>query len=153
MKKLTLLSFSIIFSSIICLILGSCSQKTDRSSVSEPMFTSEDTTIVITKCEDWLNKVKEKDFDAAFASLDNLKNGDLSKLTLEEKEALKNQFTSFPVLSYKLVNMTWRNTYDVKLAYSFEFMEVEEGSGIPNTMTVTFAPERRNKIWYLAIEK
>lgn len=153
MKKPKHLYFTILFSFIICLFLESCSQKTDNSSVSEPMFSSEDTTIVITKCEDWLNKVKEKDFDAAFASLDNLKNGDLSKLTVEEKEALKNQFTAFPVLSYKLVNMTWRNTYDVKLTYSFEFMEVEEGSGISNTMTVTFAPERRNKIWYLAIEK
>lgn len=117
------------------------------------MFTADDTLMVVSMCETWLDRVKENKLDSAFSILNNLKDGDLSKLSVEEKEVLTNQFTAFPVLSYKLVNMTWRNTYDVKLTYSFEFMEVEEGSGIPNTMTLTFAPQRRNKIWFLAIEK
>lgn len=155
MKNRTLLFVVSFFFSVSLLFFASCNNKAqnDEDASFGPMFTADDTTIVVSMCEAWLDQVKDNKLDSAFAVLNNLKDGDLSKLSVEEKEVLKNQFKAFPVLSYKFVNMAWRNTYDVKLTYSFEFMEVEEGSGIPNTMTLTFAPQRRNKIWFLAIEK
>ena len=155
MKNRTLLFVVSFFFSVSLFFFASCNNKTQNEEEASfgPMFTADDTLMVVSMCETWLDRVKENKLDSAFSILNNLKDGDLSKLSVEEKEVLTNQFTAFPVLSYKLVNMTWRNTYDVKLTYSFEFMEVEEGSGIPNTMTLTFAPQRRNKIWFLAIEK
>lgn len=153
MKNFTIVFVVSLFFSFSQLFFTSCKNKIEQTVSYEPMFTAEDTTIVVSMCEAWLDLVKGNNLDSAFAVLNNLKDGDLSKLSGEEKQVLKNQFTTFPVLSYKPVNMTWKNTYDVKLTYSFEFMEVEDGSGIPNTMTITFAPQRRNKIWFLAVEK
>lgn len=153
MKNFSFVFIVGLFFSFSQLFFASCNSKNEQTVSYEPMFTADDTLMVVSMCETWLDRVKENKLDSAFSILNNLKDGDLSKLSVEEKEVLTNQFTAFPVLSYKLVNMTWRNTYDVKLTYSFEFMEVEEGSGIPNTMTLTFAPQRRNKIWFLAIEK
>lgn len=153
MKNISFVFIVGLFSSFSHLFFASCNSKNDSTVTNEPMFTADDTLMVVSMCETWLDRVKENKLDSAFSILNNLKDGDLSKLTVEEKEELTKQFTAFPVLSYKLVDMTWRNTYDVKLTYSFEFMKVEEGSGIPNTMSLTFAPQRRNKIWFLAIEK
>ena len=149
-KHNKIFSFGFLF--LFSLIFFSCGNKNQAPKV-EPMFTAADTTEVVGMTNAFMNLIQNKDYDKALSGLFNLENNALELITDEEKKALKQQFTFFPVISYQLESMTWKNVYDVTLVYSFKFMEEDDASGAPNTMTVTFVPQRRNKIWYLAISK
>ena len=148
MKKLLYFSFI-----IISLCLASCSQQKKESYFKEPLFTTDDTIKVLSMTEGWLEKVKNKEIREACDFLYNLENEGLDKYSESQIQALEQQFATFPVLSYKLLNMTWNNPYDVTLQYSYEFFEKNPEDNIPNTMNIVFRPQKRNKMWYLNVEK
>lgn len=139
------------FLTIGCIAFSSCNNKQISPNI-KPMFNEEDTTIVLEMTESWLKLIQNKDYDTAMSFLYNLESGALEKISQERANELKNQFILFPILSYSLQSMEWRNVYDVTLTYSFDFMDSEEDN-IPHKMAVTFAPQKRNNIWYLAIAR
>lgn len=116
------------------------------------MFSEADTTEVFQLTDNFMKLVQAKEYDLAFNLLYNLKD-DLSNYRPEQKEILKQQFQTFPVLAYKLEEYSFKHVSNVTVTYSYEIFEKDSLSNIPNTMRITFCPERRNNIWYLGLGK
>jgi len=151
MKKL-------LITAIISIISGFCltscfngSDKKTEKNDSIPVFCKADTTEVLQLTEKYLNHLKKKEFDAALGMLNEIRNDSVYSLPENKKQIIIKQQEVFPVLNYKLESYQFKDEHNVELTYSIEFFEKSEGSDLPNTIRVTFAPQRINAQWYLAV--
>lgn len=117
------------------------------------MFVKGDTTYVIKMAEHYLDLIKEREYEEAFGMLTEIIDEEPNEFSEEKMTELYNFYSAFPVLDYTIVGMEFKNEYNVRLVYKIKFFENEEGSNIPNTYKITFAPQRLNATWYLEIKK
>lgn len=144
--SLIIVSFSIV-------IYDSCSGNKQPQGNNEPMFSSADTSLVSQLTEQFMSELQSGNFDAAFSRLYDIGPDHLNNISEDERKELKEYFSAFPVLRYNLKSTEWRNVYEVRYHYSFEFFEKPEGEeAIPNTMNLTLNPVKLNDEWFLTLQ-
>lgn len=134
--------------------LGSCSgcsRDKDRETDTVPTFVKADTTEVLHLTEQYLNYVRDKDYDKAIAMLNTIVDDTARPVSEETERDIRAQQRAFPVLAYKVADMEFVNENRVKVTYEIEFFKKNPGDKIPNTIRLTFAPQRINAQWYLEL--
>lgn len=116
-----------------------------------PMFCAGDTADVIHITTQYLEYLKNKEFDKAMDMLYHIEGDQASSLTEEEKTEMQKQYQLFPVLSYQITGYTFADPYNTEINYTITFFEKSEDSNIPNTMAFSLKPQRINAIWCLSI--
>lgn len=133
---------------------SSCSSSKERAVTTQdsvPTFCKADTTEVLKMAETYLEHLKNKEFDAALDMLCTIENDSVKPLPEKERQTIVGQQNVFPVLDYKLESYKFQNENNVELTYTIEFFKKAEGEEIPNTIRITFAPERIGGVWYLTL--
>ncbi len=135
----------------LCLaILAACGKKTGKEE-EPPMFNEADTAAVIQLTEDYLDLVKGGQYDQAISMLHDILNDSVRELPQEREANIREQQKMFPVLSYERTDMLFITPHKVRVTYSVEFFAKEPDSDIPNTVSLTFEPQRINGEWYLEL--
>ncbi len=57
------------------------------------------------------------------------------------------------MLSYHRTAMMFTTPHNVSISYAIEFFEKSPESDVPNTVVLTFVPQRINKQWYLELSE
>lgn len=146
MKKLSFIYFTGLF---FCLFV-SCSHP-KKSDTQVPTYCSKDTLEVVELTTEYLELLKNKEFDQAMQMLCHIEGDSVFSLTEKEKTELQNQYKLFPVLSYKIEDYTFTDIYHNEIVYSIEFFEKGTDDKLPNTMRFTLQPKRINAVWYLTV--
>lgn len=115
------------------------------------IFCKQDTIEVIKLTTTYLEHLKNRDFDKAIQMIYHIQNDTVSALTEEERKALEQQYTLFPVLSYKIDGYYFTDTRNTEIAYSIVFFEKQDGDNKPNTLKFRLNPQRVKDAWYLSI--
>lgn len=142
---------------LIMLTAGLCScvgNKSGRgSSVNDtiPTFCAGDTADVIRITTQYLEHLKNKEFDEAMRMLYHIEGEHAYALTGQEKAELQRQYQLFPVLSYQINDYTFSGPYDTEINYTITFFEKGEDTSLPNTMSFSLKPQRINAVWCLSI--
>jgi len=149
-----------------CLLLGSiflasCSSCSNGNGKGEnranttdtvPTFCKADTTQVLKMAEDYLEALKNQKYDEALSKLNLILNDSVKPLPEKDKQTIIRQQQVFPVLDYHLESFKFINEHRVEVTYSIEFFKKENPKDpIQNTIRITFAPQRINAQWYLAL--
>ncbi|MBO5186509.1 MAG: hypothetical protein J6B91_05600 [Prevotella sp.] len=151
MKKLFT---AIIVIAVFSLCFGSCSgcsSDKDKGTDTIPMFVKADTMEVLNLVEQYLDKVRNKEYDAAIAMLCVMENDSVKPLGEELEEEIRVQQQTFPVLDYHVEDMEFINENNVRVTYAIEFFKKEPDSKIKNTIRLSFAPQRINAVWHLEL--
>lgn len=136
------------------LFLGSCSgcsSDKEKASGTTPEFVKADTTEVLSLAGQYLDNVKNKDYDAAIAMLHVIENDSVKPLDEEVEREIRVQQQTFPVLDYHVEEMEFIDENNVRVTYAIEFFKKEPGSKMKNTIRLAFAPQRINAVWYLEL--
>lgn len=134
--------------------LGSCSGgPSDAKEATDtiPTFVKADTMEVLDLVEQYLDYVKNNEYDAALAMLNVIENDSVKPLDEKMKASIRMQQQVFPVLDYQVEEMEFVHEHSVRVTYAIEFLKKEPGSNIPNMMRLSFAPQRINATWYLEL--
>ena len=149
-----------------CFVLGSiflascssCSNSKEKGGRSAnqtdtvPTFCKADTTQVLKMAEDYLEALKNQKYDEALSKLNLILNDSVKPLPEKDKQMIIRQQQVFPVLDYHLESFKFINEHRVEVTYSIEFFKKEDPNDpIQNTIRITFAPQRINAQWYLAL--
>ncbi len=74
-----------------------------------------------------------------------MQNDSVKALSEQEQEDLKQQYHTFPVLSYKIEGITLNDERNTEVAYSVEFFKKQAGQeDFPNTMSFRLNPQKIN---------
>ena len=95
----------------------------DDEAQEEEVYTHEDTVHVQKMSQDFMEAMKQKNYDYAFDMLSDVKGDSIMKLTPERKAQLKKQFTFFPVRDYAEMNITFYSHDYATITYRFNFMD------------------------------
>ncbi|MCD8302808.1 MAG: hypothetical protein LUC44_07300 [Prevotellaceae bacterium] len=136
---------------LLCVVCWSCGKGNGKA--QKPLFTAEDTTIVLQLTQEYLNHVHDGEYDAAIAMLHDIMNDSVRDLTQEREESIREQQRMFPVVNYRLDEMEFVDEHRVQVSYVIEFFEKEPGSSIPNTIKLRFVPQRIKDQWYLELSE
>ncbi|MCD8302666.1 MAG: hypothetical protein LUC44_06570 [Prevotellaceae bacterium] len=131
-------------------ILAACGGKAGKEE-ELPMFNEADTAAVVQLTEEYLDLVKDGQYDRAISMLHDILNDSVRELPQEREAHIREQQRMFPVLSYERTDMQFFNPHKVRVTYSVKFFEKEPGSDIPNTVSLTFEPQRIDGEWYLEL--
>ena len=144
------------------LFLVACQQEKEAVATSEPVNPRYDAEMVRTQADtlalealldEYLIYVQSGDYDAAISML-SVYNDSLSSLeALPDSMAgkMKTIYATFPILSYKVDEMSLYSDIDTEIRYTITMFEQEEGSDIPNTMRFMLSPKRIGGNWSLCI--
>lgn len=149
-----------------CFVLGSiflascssCSSDNKKGGGSSnptdtvPTFCKADTTQVLKMAEDYLEALKNQRYDEALSKLNLILNDSVKPLPEKDKQTILRQQQVFPVLDYHLESYKFITEHRVEVTYEIEFFKKENPKDpIQNTIRITFAPQRINATWYLAL--
>ncbi len=154
--KSKILALVVLFLAIVIemfLFSGCSSCGTKRPKDTVPELTKADTLEVIRLTEEYLDHVKNKEYDEAMAMLHDIVKNNPGELSPEKDSIIRKQQKMFPVLSYELTDMEFISSKNVKITYSIEFFEKDPEDKIPNTIRLTFAPQRIVHEWYLELDE
>lgn len=116
-----------------------------------PTFAKGDTIEVVNMASDYLDCIKKGKYEEAVSRLRYFEN-DTAKLYSDDVlKSIIRHHKNIPVLGYQLKDMTFVDASHVRLTFSIKFMETEQDSKIPNTVSFTFEPQRINAEWYLGL--
>lgn len=141
---------------VLCVAFASCQndkskQKSEQIEIA-PTFCKEDTIEVARLATEYLEHLKNKEFDLALQMLNHMRNDSILALSEEEKRDLQQQYQTFPVLAYKIEGISLNDEYTTEVMYSVEFFKKEPGQEeVPNTMKFRLNPQKINDIWYLGV--
>jgi len=134
--------------------LGSCSgcsSGKDGGRDTIPTFAKGDTIEVLRLTADYLECLKNKEFDKATAMLHTIVSDSVKPLDPKVEQRIRALQNTFPVLSYRVVDMEFVNQNRVTVTYAIEFFEKDPHDSIQNTYRLTFAPQRINAKWFLEL--
>lgn len=146
---LVIIAITISFSS--CSSCGNKNGNGDSKTDTLKTFNKEDTTIVLSMTAEFLQRLKDKNYDAACDMLNKIDNDSVMPLPDKDRETVVNQQKTFPVLDYTLYSFRFLDEHKVEITYTIKFFEKNPDDPIQNTINMTFAPQRINKQWYLAL--
>lgn len=116
-----------------------------------PTFVKADTTEVLRLTQEYLEYVKNKEYDKATAMLHTIVNDSVMPLSEKVETRIRAQQRTFPVIAYHVVDMEFVNRNRVTVTYAIEFFEKDPRDSIQNTIRLTFAPQRINAVWFLEL--
>lgn len=130
---------------------GNRSGHSTKATDTIPTFCAGDTADVIRITTEYLEHLKNKEFDQAIQMLYHIEGEHAYALTDKEKSELQKQYELFPVLSYKINGYTFIDPYHTEINYTITMFEKETNNSIPNTMSFSLKPQRINAVWCLSI--
>ncbi len=151
MKKTFLTANGLAVSLLLSVVCWSCAK--GRGEVEQPLYSAEDTATVLQLTEEYLDHVHDGEYDAAIAMLHDIQKYKVCDLSEEAENQIREQQQAFPVLGYQLSDMVFNDNGCVSVTYDIEFFEKEPGSSIPNTIQLTFVPQRVGDKWYLELSE
>lgn len=128
-----------------------CSSDSGKHKDTIPTFVKADTTEVLRLTAEYLECVKNKEYDKATAMLRTIVDDSVMPLSEATEQRIRAQQKTFPVLSYRVADMEFVNANRVTVAYAIEFFKKDPRDSIQNTIRVTFAPQRIGSQWYLEL--
>lgn len=140
---------------ILCIAVASCDNSKSKSEEKQadiPALSKQDTVDVVRLATEYLEHLKNKEFDIALQMLRCMRNDSVFKLSDTERSDLKLQYQTFPVLSYKIDGILFKDAHSTEVIYSVEFFKKEAGQEeIPNTMSFRLNPQKIKDIWHLGV--
>lgn len=130
---------------------GNNTKQGARETDTIPTFCAGDTADVISITTQYLEYLKNKEFDKAMDMLYHIEGDQTFGLTEKEKTEMQKQYKLFPVLSYQIIGYTFTDPYNTEINYTITFFEKSDDSNIPNTMAFSLKPQRINAVWCLSI--
>lgn len=151
MKKKSLL---LIIASVFVLCFAYCGKKgASEGSESSSGFSAADTTAVLDQTKVCMEELKAGEIEKALDKIYYLKqDGELVKLSDDQKVELAQRFENFPVLSYKLQSFSFDPDGVSTVKYMTEFFENKPGEKLPNTLAVVFNCVKKDNEWCLAFK-
>ena len=150
MKRFFQLALVLVFGSFI---FSACKNE-GKTPVSQAYyFDAQDTTEVLSLCDEYMTHVKNQDYAGAFGMLSK-SNGTGGSIDYAEHEldALLSEYKHFPMLDYERVDYCFAGTDSVAVTYKIKFMEKPaDQPNFPDSYRVTFSPFRVNGIWHLDV--
>lgn len=154
MKKYLVIAICILIGTSIFFSCSNCSNKIDHNTKDTvPAFTKDDTTKVLQLTETYLNHMKNKEYDQGLSMLRTIINDSIMPLSEDIKNNIRIQQKNFPVLNFKLSNIEFINANQVSVTYTIEFFEKAPGDDIPNTIRMTFSPQKIKDEWYIELNE
>lgn len=160
MKKIRIVSAAFLLVAWLTSALFSsctgCSGNKDGNSAgdkttAQQLFSKTDTAEVMSLTREFLDLLHNKQYEEAVNMLHVYENDSLKALSPTLRSTLIEQQQAFPVLDYSLVTFTFVDEHKVEVVYRIKFFEKPQGSDIPNTVDLHFAPLRINARWYLTL--
>lgn len=140
---------------LLCVLLVACksNKKAGQQSVEEnaPAFCKEDTSEIVRLTTEYLEHLKNKEFDLAEQMLYHIQNDTVSALTDDERKGLEQQYEMFPVFSYEITGYYIKDAHNTEVAYSIEFFKKQEDDERPNTLNFRLNPQKIDDVWYLSV--
>lgn len=139
---------------ILCVIAISCHHNRQESVKTEttPVFCKKDTVEVTRLTTEYLEHLKNKEFDQAIQMLHHVSNDSVMELSDTEKGKLRKQYQALPVLSYTITGMKMNDPNTTEVMYSIEIFEKIAGQeNVPNTMNLRLNPQKVGDVWYLGV--
>lgn len=142
---------------ILCMAFVSCHNAGSKKEAGQqaeviPTFCKADTADVERLANEYLEHLKKKEFDLALQMLYHMRNDSILELSNKEREDLKLQYKAFPVLSYRIEGIAFKDAYNTEVMYSIEFFKREPGQeNIPNTMNFRLNPQKIGSTWRLGV--
>ena len=137
-------------------------QKKQKSAVEELMESdsryssdmsrsAEDSSAVVQLATQYLDLLTKGDVESALGMVYELDGDNLTVLSDKRRSDLINMYRSFPVLKYKINDYSLFSETNTEVRFTYEFMDKQEGSNVPNTMKGSLCPIRHGNHWYLTI--
>lgn len=140
---------------ILCIAVASCDNSKSKSEEKQadiPALSKQDTVDVVRLATEYLEHLKNKEFDIALQMLRCMRNDSVFELSEAERNDLKMQYQMFPVLSYKIDGIILKDVHSTEVIYSVEFFKKGPGQEeIPNTMSFRLSPQKIDDIWHLGV--
>lgn len=139
---------------ILCIAIASCKSNKSKSEEKQidPVFSKQDTADVVGLATEYLEHLKNKEFDLGLQMLRCMRNDSVFELSEAERNDLKMQYQMFPVLSYKIDGIILKDVHSTEVIYSVEFFKKGPGQEeIPNTMSFRLSPQKIDDIWHLGV--
>lgn len=118
---------------------------------SDMSRSAEDSTAVVQLATQYLDLLAKNDVESALGMLYELEGDSLTVLSDKRRTELINMYKSFPVLKYKIDDYSLFAETNTEVRFTYEFMEKQEGSNVPNTMKGSLCPIRHGNHWYLTV--
>lgn len=132
--------------------IGNKSNSDAKATDTIPTFCAGDTADVIRITTEYLEHLKNKEFDEAIQMLYHIEGDHVYALNEQEKTELQKQYELFPVLAYKINGYTFTDPYHTEIKYTITLFEKNAGnSSMPNTMSFSLRPQRINAVWCLSV--
>lgn len=135
---------------LLLYMLTACNHTKQKQDTKE-IFCKEDTTEVVMLATEYLEHLKNKEFNEAIQMIYHIEGDSVLKLTTNEQEDLMKQYEYFPVLSYKIESIFLSGIHSTEIMYNIKFFEKQEGDERPNTLKFRLNPKRINNAWYLGV--
>ena len=141
---------------LLCVAITSCNNAGNKQAAQEvevtPLFSEKDTAEVVRLTTEYLDHLQKKELDLALQMLNHMQNDSVKALSEKEQEDLRQQYRTFPVLSYKIEGITLNDERNTEVTYSVEFFKKQAGQeDYPNTMSFCLNPQKINGTWYLGV--
>ncbi|MBP9507133.1 MAG: hypothetical protein KBE85_04325 [Bacteroides sp.] len=141
---------------LLCIVVTSCNNAKNKQEAKLveiiPIFSKEDTAEVVRLTTEYLEHLKNKEFDLALQMLNQMKNDSVQTLSKKDQEDMKQQYRTFPVLSYTIEGIMMNDERNTEVTYSVEFFKKQAGQeDIPNTMSFCLNPQKIQGTWYLGV--
>lgn len=139
---------------MLCIAIASCNSNKSKSEETqvEPAFSKQDTADVARLATEYLEHLKNKEFDLALQMLRSMRNDSVFELSDAERNDLKMQYQTFPVLSYNIDGIAFDDKHRTEVIYSIEFFKREPGQeDMPNTMNFRLNPQKIDDVWCLGV--
>lgn len=137
----------------LLLILFSCGRQISKESMEteQECLAPGDTTRIVRLATEYLEHLKNKEFDEALNMLHVIRHDSVFGLDDVDIKKMKAQYETFPVLAYQINGCFIKGFHKTEVAYSIEFFKKEVEDKIPNTLNFRLNPQKINNIWYLSL--
>lgn len=125
--------------------------ESDSRYSSEMTRSTEDSTAVVQLATQYLDLLTKGDVESALGMVYELDGDNLTVLSDKRRSDLINMYRSFPVLKYKINDYSLFSETNTEVRFTYEFMDKQEGSNVPNTMKGSLCPIRHGNHWYLTV--
>ncbi len=129
-------------------------EQTEVSEVTTSMITSKQDTIELrTKTIDYLNLLRERNFEQAIGMLSSFDeaNNTISPLTDEQKKILMSNYNLYPVIDYTIDEIIFNTETDSEIRYTIKMFESDDVN-MPNRMKFQLSPKRIDGKWHMCID-
>lgn len=142
-------------------LVFACGNKKEQDQVQESVNprvdkymerSSEDTLMLIHMAKEYLDLLKDKDYDGALDLLYEINGKQVQPISATQRGNLLKLNQSFPVYDYTIDELLLYSDSDTEVRYTVQFMENVEDVEGPTTIKCSVHPKRIKGQWYLTIE-